>query len=46
MAKLFGGFNQDMMTPTGDPRYRAPEMTKNLGYTQSIDIWAIGLIAL
>lgn len=34
-----------MMTPTGNFKYRAPEVFDNSTYDQSIDIWALGVVA-
>lgn len=34
-----------MMTPTGDPKYRAPEVTSTYGYDEGIDIWSLGIVA-
>ena len=36
---------QSMLTPTGKPFYRAPEISKGL-FTEKVDIWSSGLIFL
>lgn len=34
-----------MYTPTGTPSYKAPEILLGAGYTQLVDMWAVGVIA-
>lgn len=42
---IIPGSNKLMMTPTGNVRYRAPEIESSLGYNESIDIWALGMLS-
>jgi serine/threonine protein kinase len=35
----------EMWTRTGTQDYMAPEMFESTGYSESVDIWAIGVIA-
>jgi serine/threonine protein kinase len=32
-----------MLTVTGAPLYRAPEMLEGGSYTQKVDLWGVGL---
>lgn len=32
-----------MLTPTGTPFYRAPEMLEGGGYDEMVDMWALGV---
>lgn len=41
----FFGDSTGMSTPTGDQRYRAPEMITSYSYSESIDVWALGVVA-
>lgn len=34
---------RDMMTVTGTPYYRAPEMFEGGGYDERVDLWALGV---
>lgn len=45
VAKIFGKQSTEMMTPTGHPEYRAPEIGEKMFYDEKIDIYGIGLIA-
>lgn len=36
--------NGGMITPTGNPSYRAPEINLGALYTEKVDIWSIGQI--
>ena len=46
VSKIFGRSNKYLLTPTGCPSYRAPEIHKNLGYTEMIDVWCLGMVAI
>ncbi|KAL4445142.1 hypothetical protein ABPG74_021955 [Tetrahymena malaccensis] len=38
-------YKHKMYTPTGTPHYKAPELLIGAGYTQLVDMWAVGIIA-
>ncbi|EAS07642.2 Serine/Threonine kinase domain protein (macronuclear) [Tetrahymena thermophila SB210] len=38
-------YKHKMYTPTGTPHYKAPEILLGAGYTQLVDMWAVGIIA-
>lgn len=38
-------YKHKMYTPTGTPSYKAPEILLGAGYTQLVDMWAVGVIA-
>ena len=42
-AKHFDGLKR-VMTVCGSPLYMAPEIYQKIGYTSSVDVWALGLI--
>jgi calcium-dependent protein kinase len=37
------GRRREMLTLTGTPYYRAPEMFEGGGYDEMVDIWALGV---
>lgn len=37
------GRKRDMLTPTGTPFYRAPQILEGGGYDQMVDMWALGV---
>ncbi len=37
------GRKKDMLTLTGTPYYRAPEMFEGGGYDEMVDLWALGI---
>lgn len=37
------GIKRDMLTLTGTPYYRAPEMFEGGGYDELVDVWALGV---
>jgi calcium-dependent protein kinase len=37
------GRKRDMLTLTGTPYYRAPEMFEGGGYDEMVDMWALGV---
>jgi calcium-dependent protein kinase len=37
------GRKRDMLTLTGTPYYRAPEMFEGGGYDEMVDLWALGV---
>jgi calcium/calmodulin-dependent protein kinase I len=45
VAKNTGNNSSDMVTVTGTPEYRAPEVCNNWGYCAKVDIWGLGLTA-
>lgn len=42
-AKQFDGLKR-VMTVCGSPLYMAPEIYQKIGYTSSVDVWALGII--
>ena len=38
------GSLREMLTVTGTPYYRAPEMLTGGGYDQNVDLWALGVL--
>jgi serine/threonine protein kinase len=38
------GTNKEMLTLTGTPLYRAPEMFTGGGYDERVDLWALGVM--
>lgn len=41
-TKLRGRY-EEMLTVTGTEQYRAPQMFLGGGYTDSVDLWAVGI---
>jgi serine/threonine protein kinase len=39
-------FSHDLITLTGSPMYRAPEVVKGLKHSESVDLWGIGMVIL
>lgn len=37
------GRKKNMLTPTGTPFYRAPEILEGGGYDEKVDMWALGV---
>ena len=37
------GVTTEMLTITGTPNYRAPEIISGGGYTEKVDVWALGI---
>lgn len=37
------GQRKEMWTPTGTLAYKAPEMFEGVGYTEAVDMWAVGV---
>lgn len=44
VSRRFDGAHPKLMTQTGDPRYRAPEIFEQTYYNELVDIWSTGLI--